>query len=270
MCPRAATSRGQRHPSSRSAPTRRSSPPPVGSRSTSTLRRPERAATNASPAANVEVPTPPEPPVTQISRPDPDGRRLSSAIAPDSHRTLPGTTTTAAPRAIDNWYASGAPPVSASRYTSARRGSRSSASAGAWSTPTSSIDALLHRARRKPGSLATSASKPAAATTDRAWSSSSGFAVLTTIVGSPAWRGSMAGVCGRHPGPLRRRGDLWTTLPASAGLWTTWLNKPDKSSGMTDMLATVRRFNRTVTQQVGALDDRFLAQDRPLAAALLL
>jgi hypothetical protein len=39
---------------------------------------------------------------------------------------------------------------------------------------------------------------------------------------------------------------------------------------MADMLAAVRRFNRTVTQQVGALDDRFLARDRPLAAARLL
>lgn len=36
------------------------------------------------------------------------------------------------------------------------------------------------------------------------------------------------------------------------------------------MVAAVRRFNRTVTQRVGALNDRFLAQDRPLAAARLL
>src|SRR5918997_6904625 len=39
---------------------------------------------------------------------------------------------------------------------------------------------------------------------------------------------------------------------------------------MTDMVAAVRRFNRTITQRVGALDDRFLAMDRPLAAARLL
>ena len=32
----------------------------------------------------------------------------------------------------------------------------------------------------------------------------------------------------------------------------------------------VRRFNRTVTQRVGALDDRFLALDRPLGQARLL
>jgi DNA-binding MarR family transcriptional regulator/GNAT superfamily N-acetyltransferase len=38
---------------------------------------------------------------------------------------------------------------------------------------------------------------------------------------------------------------------------------------MTD-IAAVRRFNRAVTQQVGALNDRFLARDRPLAAARLL
>jgi DNA-binding MarR family transcriptional regulator/GNAT superfamily N-acetyltransferase len=39
---------------------------------------------------------------------------------------------------------------------------------------------------------------------------------------------------------------------------------------MAEMVAAVRRFNRTVTQQVGALNDRFLARDRPLAAARLL
>src|SRR5918993_1098182 len=38
----------------------------------------------------------------------------------------------------------------------------------------------------------------------------------------------------------------------------------------TTMVAAVRRFNRTVTQRVGALNDRFLARDRPLAAARLL
>lgn len=36
------------------------------------------------------------------------------------------------------------------------------------------------------------------------------------------------------------------------------------------MVTAVRRFNRTVTQRIGALDDRFLALDRPLAAARLL
>ena len=35
-------------------------------------------------------------------------------------------------------------------------------------------------------------------------------------------------------------------------------------------VATVRRFNRVVTQRVGALDDRFLARDRPLGEARLL
>src|SRR3954468_2058987 len=33
---------------------------------------------------------------------------------------------------------------------------------------------------------------------------------------------------------------------------------------------TVRRFNRTVTQRVGALSDQFLSRDRPLAVARLL
>src|ERR671929_1471117 len=35
-------------------------------------------------------------------------------------------------------------------------------------------------------------------------------------------------------------------------------------------VARVRRFNRIVTQRVGALDDRFLARDRPLGEARLL
>src|SRR3954451_5402269 len=37
-----------------------------------------------------------------------------------------------------------------------------------------------------------------------------------------------------------------------------------------DRVAQVRRFNRIVTQRVGALDDRFLARDRPLGEARLL
>ena len=36
------------------------------------------------------------------------------------------------------------------------------------------------------------------------------------------------------------------------------------------MISRVRRFNRTVTQRVGALDDEFLARDRPLGQARLL
>jgi DNA-binding MarR family transcriptional regulator len=39
---------------------------------------------------------------------------------------------------------------------------------------------------------------------------------------------------------------------------------------MSAQVATVRRFTRTVTQRVGALDDRFLARDRPLALSRLL
>ncbi|MFL5781897.1 MAG: MarR family transcriptional regulator, partial [Thermoleophilaceae bacterium] len=37
-----------------------------------------------------------------------------------------------------------------------------------------------------------------------------------------------------------------------------------------DAVARVRSFNRAVTQRVGALNDRFLATDRPLAEARLL
>ena len=36
------------------------------------------------------------------------------------------------------------------------------------------------------------------------------------------------------------------------------------------MIEQVRRFNRTVTQRIGALDDAFLARDRPLGQARLL
>src|SRR6059058_5009208 len=37
-----------------------------------------------------------------------------------------------------------------------------------------------------------------------------------------------------------------------------------------DEIARVRRFNRTVTQRVGALNDRYLARDRPLGEARVL
>jgi DNA-binding MarR family transcriptional regulator/GNAT superfamily N-acetyltransferase len=37
-----------------------------------------------------------------------------------------------------------------------------------------------------------------------------------------------------------------------------------------ELVRGVRRFNRTVTQRIGALDDRFLARDRPLGEARLL
>ncbi|MCW3845446.1 bifunctional helix-turn-helix transcriptional regulator/GNAT family N-acetyltransferase [Micromonospora yasonensis] len=37
-----------------------------------------------------------------------------------------------------------------------------------------------------------------------------------------------------------------------------------------EFIATVRRFNRTVTQRVGALDDQYMSRDRPLAQARLL
>ena len=37
-----------------------------------------------------------------------------------------------------------------------------------------------------------------------------------------------------------------------------------------DQIAQVRRFNRTVTERVGALDDRYLARDRPLGESRVL
>ena len=39
---------------------------------------------------------------------------------------------------------------------------------------------------------------------------------------------------------------------------------------MSSLVAQVRRFNRTITQRAGALNDHFLARDRPLAASRLL
>src|SRR4026207_2224440 len=44
----------------------------------------------------------------------------------------------------------------------------------------------------------------------------------------------------------------------------------DTRSMDTTMIAQVRRFNRTVTQRVGALDDRFLERGRPLGPARVL
>ena len=50
--------------------------------------------------------------------------------------------------------------------------------------------------------------------------------------------------------------------------------RPDAGSGSprpdAGMVGQVRRFNRTVTQRIGALDDAFLARDRPLGQARLL
>src|SRR3954454_9813870 len=39
---------------------------------------------------------------------------------------------------------------------------------------------------------------------------------------------------------------------------------------MRSQVAQIRRFNRMVTQRVGALNDRFASRDRPLAASRLL
>ena len=221
-CPRAAASRGHRHPSSRSAPTSRSSPPPPGSRSTSALRWPDRAATNASPAANVEAPTPPEPPVTQIVRPEPAGRRLRSAIAPDSQRTLPGTTTTAAPSGIDHWYASGAvcglgqqvhlrPPREPELGQRRRRGPRRSAawrrcssgsagSPGRWSPPPP--------VRRRPPPTGHGRAARGRPYSPRSWGRRRGGGPCRECADATRRRYTLAEICGQRPA-------------ADPGLWTT-------------------------------------------------
>lgn len=53
--------------------------------------------------------------------------------------------------------------------------------------------------------------------------------------------------------------------------WATRERISDYSQRMTEtLIPSVRRFNRTVTQRVGALTDQFLARDRPLGQARLL
>jgi DNA-binding MarR family transcriptional regulator/ribosomal protein S18 acetylase RimI-like enzyme len=46
--------------------------------------------------------------------------------------------------------------------------------------------------------------------------------------------------------------------------------EPDVHEVHRDQVARVRRFNRTVTQRIGALQDRYLARDRPLGASRVL
>ena len=69
--PLAWDSAGQRSPSSDSQPSTRSTPPPNGSASTSSVRRPRRAAVTAKPPARTEAPAPPRPPRTAMTRPFP-------------------------------------------------------------------------------------------------------------------------------------------------------------------------------------------------------
>ena len=101
-CPRAVASRGHRQPAVRSAPSSRSSPPERGSASISIVRCEARAATNASPDASVDAPTPPEPPTTQTRLPTPSPVPLISARASDNQPALAGRDTTAAPSRIDH------------------------------------------------------------------------------------------------------------------------------------------------------------------------
>ncbi len=78
--PLACDSAGQRRPSSDSQPSTRSTPPPKGSASTSSVRRPRRAAVTARPPARTDAPAPPRPPRTATTRPGP-GEPIESAAA---------------------------------------------------------------------------------------------------------------------------------------------------------------------------------------------
>src|SRR6202158_1708112 len=62
-------------------------------------------------------------------------------------------------------------------------------------------------------------------------------------------------------------GGVFPPRPVRSGLsqFSDYSQRMDQA-----MVAHVRRFNRLVTQRVGALDDRFLARDRPLGAARVL
>src|SRR6202022_1532221 len=70
----------------------------------------------------------------------------------------------------------------------------------------------------------------------------------------------------RRPGSLRPRDVGWWAAPR--------LTISDYSQRMDPaqiaQIAQVRRFNRIVTQRVGALNDRFLSRDRPLGEARVL
>src|SRR5260370_3595927 len=53
--------------------------------------------------------------------------------------------------------------------------------------------------------------------------------------------------------------------PPSSGPFSDYSQKMEQA-----LIDQVRRFNRTVTQRIGALDDAFLARGRPLGQARLL
>ena len=221
-CPRAPASRDQRQPDTRSAPISRSRPPPSRSASTSRLRRTCRAAVNANPAASVETPTPPEPPINAITRPGSarpsgqvghgagqparalrqhDDRRAERPPTNGRRQRWPRPRPTGRPRC--GGPTAGRQPLGPGR-------SRSGPS------PPSS-----RRPAASPGSLTTVASTPAAAMIDNAWSSRSGSAVTSTIPGSAYALGSIPGVCGSGPSAYRPQANLWIVIHRSLWLWTS-------------------------------------------------
>ena len=179
--PLAADSAGQRSPSSVSQPSTRSTPPPSGSASMSSVRHPARAAVTARPVANTLAPAPPRPPRTATTCPaGAPSESLRSRVA--SQLSPAGSATTCS---TPSWSASGQSggPVPACRPTSTsagRRPSRARRHAAAASIPTSTSGARPYHGRAAAGSGATSMSTPTSAATRTRSSSSSGSAVTTS------------------------------------------------------------------------------------------
>ena len=151
ICPRAARSLSQRQPGTRSAPSRRSTPPPSGSRSTRAV-APSAVPEHARPTAKVEAPTPPEPPSTAIRdvrRDDPVRPASTSA----SHAPPSGSTIVAAPSGTEADNAAGDAEASASTYTPRLDGKPHRAASTARSAPTSTTRASRQRPINASASL---------------------------------------------------------------------------------------------------------------------
>lgn len=123
-------------------------PPPNRSASTRATDDPDLDAVQASEAASVEVPTPPEPPSSTVTRPVPWLPGPANTV--DSQARPSGSTITSAPNGIDHNAA--APTSRPTRNTRSRRGRASAATSAAASTPTNTVEAVCHRPPSSLGS----------------------------------------------------------------------------------------------------------------------